>query len=454
MVFDVLHYGAAGDGVSDDTLAIRAALEAAGLDGGGIVAVPPGVFRTGPLQLLSGTELRIAKGATLSFIPEFDRYEPVRTRWEGVECWGCQPLVFAADARDVTISGEGGLNGNGRTWWDACRSARVAGRTNPQTNIERRLAALNPDHHSHPSGGGGRELQFLRPPLVQFMNCTKVRIEGLQLSDSPFWNTHLVYCSDAVIRGVHFRNPVDAPNTDGLDLDSSSNVLIEDCIFDVGDDCLGLKSGSGIDGLRVARPTENIIIRRCTMRSGHGGVVIGSETAGGIHEVEISDCHFKGTDRGLRIKTRRGRGGVIKNITLRDCVMVGTICPIVINCYYGPGGPPAESPVFSLNPQTVDDGTPQITNIHIERLRACGCRAAAGFIVGLPERPVDGLRILDSVFSIAPMDRAPADMAAMHRGLPHSDYRGFRLMNISNLQIAGSMIHGLAADPVTADTQT
>lgn len=449
---DVRDFGAVGDGETDDTSALRSALETAAAAGGGVVRVPSGVYSTGPLTLASGVELRVEAGAALSFIPDFSLYVPVRTRWEGVECWAMRPLVFASGSARVALSGEGTLDGNGEVWWSAFRGIRKAGRREPETAEERRLAELNADFRTQPSGGGGRETQFLRPPLVQFLNCDGVRIEGLRLTNSPFWNTHLVYCRNIEVRGVLFRNPEDAPNTDGLNLDSCSDALVEDCEFDVGDDCLGLKSGSGEDGLRVASPTERVQINSCLMRAGHGGVVIGSETAGGVRDVTISNCRFLGTDRGLRIKTRRGRGGEVANVSLSDCEMYDILCPVVVNCYYGPGGPSADSKVFSLDPQPLEPMTPRIRGIRVERLTATGCRAAAAFAVGLPESPIEGFSIIDSSFSIDTASAVPPEAAAMSTGLKPSEGRGFRFLNVNDLLLRGVKVSPPSAcgnvDPV------
>lgn len=441
-MIDVTNYGAAGDGSSDDTAALRAALSDAARSGGGVVRVPAGTYLTGPLRLKDGVELHLEDAAVLSFIPDFERYEPVFTRWEGVECWALHPFVFADGAKNIALTGSGTLDGNGRVWWDAYRAARAAGQKEPATEQQKLLASLNPGYRHHPSGGGGRETQFLRPPLVQFINCSGVRIEGLKHTNSAFWNTHLVYCADVSIRRVLFKNPSDAANTDGLDIDSCSDVTIEDCDFDVGDDCLCLKSGSGEDGVRVNRPTERVTIRNCVMRAGHGGLVIGSETAGGVRDVEVSGCSFIGTDRGLRLKTRRGRGGTVENVALSDCTMRDVICPVVVNMYYGPGGPAPDSPVFSLEAQPVTATTPRIRNISVKRLRAEGCRSAAGFAVGLPEAPIENLRISDSSFVLAVPPTAPVEEAAMTRGLPAPAGRGFRLRNV-----AGARIEGLRIEP-------
>lgn len=419
----------------DDAAVIQAAIDRLASDGGGRVRLSGGRFRSGPLELKSGVELCLEAGAVLSFIPEFERYVPVRSRWEGVECWAMHPLVYAFGAERIALTGRGVLDGCGRPWWDAYRAARAEGRKCPATEVERRLAALNPEYPRQPSGGGGRELQFLRPPLVQFVSCTQVVLRDLTLTDSPFWNTHLVYCSDIEVTGVRFRNPYDGPNTDGLNLDSCARALVSGCEFDVGDDCLGLKSGAGEDGLRVGRPTEDVTIRDCVLQGGHGGVVVGSETAGGVRRVRVSSCSFLSTDRGLRIKTRRGRGGTIEDLELSDCRMENVLCPVVVNCYYGCGGREEEAALFSLAPEAVAATTPAVRNIRIRRLQAEGCRAAAAFLVGLPERPVEELELEDCRFTLSEGGAVSPDQAAMSRGLPAAEGRGIRLRNARGVRM-------------------
>jgi polygalacturonase len=417
----------------DDTETIQSAIDKVTILGGGIVKLREGFFFSGPLLLRSMVHLYIDAGATLSFIYDMDRYPPVWTRWEGVECWAMQPLLFAQNSHHISISGSGTIDGNGSPWWKVLNEARRINRREPLYPIEQRLAALNPSYRDQPSGGGGRELQFLRPPLLQFLHSSNIELRDITLQNSPFWNTHLVYSKNITITNVHFINPHDAPNTDGLNIDSCTDVTVKDCLFDVGDDCLGLKSGAGVDGLRIRKPTEHVMIHGCTMRGGHGGVVIGSETAGGIRDVSIESCTMIGTDRGLRIKTRRGRGGTIEDIKLYNCRMEQIICPVVINCYYGPGGPSPESPVFSLDPQPIDITTPQIRNIQIHNLTALHCKAASAFIVGLPERPVETVHLANSQFYLSLDTSVSKKEAAMYRGLPEPEGRGIRIRNVNGL---------------------
>ncbi|WP_052078516.1 glycoside hydrolase family 28 protein [Spirochaeta lutea] len=411
--------GGKGDGKTDNSAVFAKAFsELKGRQGGELV-IPRGLYLTGPWELPGGCTITLEKEAVIQFIPEFSRYTPVWTRWEGVECFAMNPLIFARNKADITLRGEGRIDGSGALWWQHLRSIRASGRRQPQHPIEIELAAKNPGYLNHPSGGGGRETQFLRPALLQFYECRNVLVEGITLENSPFWNTHPVYCRGLTFRGVTFSNPADAPNTDGLDLDSCEDVLVEACTFRVGDDCLALKSGAGEDGLRVNRPCRDIRIRDCTMYAGHGGIVIGSETAGGIERVEVRDCTMVDTDRGIRIKTRRGRGGKIQGLRFRNISIDGCLCPFVINAYYRCGADESDPRLFSLDPQDRTPATPVIRDIRVEGLSARNCRATLGFIAGLPESPVTGLDIRDYRVSLSAGDgQVEPGLAAMTAGLP------------------------------------
>jgi len=414
-------------GIFDNSSIIRRSLESLRDAGGGTFVVPGGIWSTGPIELYSQTTLKLEEGAILSFIPDPELYRPVRTRWEGIECFAMHPCLFSSGQRRVAVIGKGRLDGNGQVWWDMLRAKRSRGQKGPELPIEWELAGRNPGFRSQPGGGGGRELQFLRPPLVQFYNCSEVRLEGVSLSNSPFWTLHPVYCSGVVIKGVHIANPHDAPNTDGIDIDSSCNVEISGCDVSVGDDGIALKSGSGSEGIRVNRPTSHVVIRGCTVRNGHGGIVIGSETAAGIHDVVAENCSFYGTDRGIRIKTRRGRGGEISDLVFKNLSMEGNLCPLAINMYYRCGAGAEEDGLFSLDAQPVGAETPHIRRVSVIGIRAQGCRASAGFVVGLPEAPVEDLVLSDCVFITDEDSCVPPDESDMFFGIPPVDVRSFRL---------------------------
>lgn len=424
-------YGIAADGRD-----IGRALEQA-LKEKGRVVLPEGVYLSGPVSLPSSSTLVFEEGAVLRFIPDPSLYPPVYTRWEGVKCFAMHPCVFINESENVTIEGCGTIDGCGAFWWKMLADKRQRGVHAPETKEERMLASLNPGYEEQPGGGGGRECQFLRPPLVQIRKSRNVVIDGIMMKDSPFWTVHPLFSEDVTIRNVHIVNPGDAPNTDGIDIESSCSVRVLDSVIDVGDDGIALKSGSGQDGIADNAPTKDVLVRGCIVRSAHGGAVIGSETAAEISHAVFEDCFFDGTDRGIRIKTRRTRGGLIHDAVFRRIRMKDNLCPFVINEYYRCGT--CDESLFSLSPMPVDEGTPVIYGITIEDCHAEGSRASAGMAVGLPESPIRGLSIRDSSFAVAPDASEPIDRSDMYLGLPDPPSRGFRLRNaevgICNLSV-------------------
>lgn len=437
-------FGARGDGQTDNTAAFTAAFEYARRNGGAHLSVGSGIWRTGPLRLFSHTTLCLEADAVISFIPEPDRYTPVFTRWEGVECYAMHPCLFAAGEERITLTGEGMLDGNGQVWWEMLRRKRAAGQCSPETARERELAGLNKGYEQQAGGGGGRNMQFLRPPLVQFYQSADLRIEGITLCNSPFWTVHPVYCRDLTLQGLRIINPSDAPNTDGIDIDSCCNVRISDCHLSVGDDGIAVKAGSGEDGLRVNQPSREIAIRRCVVENAHGGVVVGSETAGGISGLRVEDCVFRGTDRGIRVKTRRGRGGAIHNLVFHNLTMEDTLCPIAINMFYRCGASLADG-YFSLDPQPISPSTPSIRDITVSEIRASACRASAGFIAGLPESPIVGLRLRHCRFSTDEADPAAPEESDMFLGIPPIREKSFRILNAQEIELDDVQVHGPAS---------
>jgi polygalacturonase len=438
---DIASFGASENGQDDNSAAFAAALLAVKVAGGGTLRVGPGVWRTGPVELFSRTTLLLEEGAVLSFIPEAERYRPVFTRWEGVICYGMHPLIFADGQEQVGITGKGSIDGSGAVWWDTYRTKRRLGQHSPVTPLEKELGALNGDFENLPSGGGGRNTQFLRPPMVQFHKCKDVLVEGVSLINSPFWTLHPLFCDTVVIRNITIANPHDAPNTDGMDIDSCRNVLIEGCHVAVGDDGICLKSGSGEDGIRAKAPTSGVLVRNCTVKDGHGGIVIGSETAAGIFDVMVEDCTFQGTDRGIRIKTRRGRGGQIRDLSFRNLTMENNLCPLAINMFYRCGANLSDG-FFSAEAMPTGPTTPSIKNIHISGLRASGCRASAGFIAGLPESPIENLSISGCEFSTDESSTASPGESDMYLGIPEVQGKSFRLLNVKEPAFSGVTIRG------------
>ena len=265
----------------------KEAIEKCSKGSGGKVIVPSGKYLTGPICLKSNINLHIEDGATVLFSDNFDDYPVVKSRWEGVECYGYSPCIYGENLENVSITGKGIIDGNGYRWWNEYKKRRQHGQTTPISERDKEFEKLNKDIDTSDCGGGGIGSFFFRPPLIQFNNCSNVLLERITARNSPFWNTHLLYCKDVTVKNATFQNPDDGCNGDGLDIDSCSSVNISDCIFDVNDDGLCLKSGIGKDGMRVNKPCENISINNCKVLRGHGGVVMGSETAGDIRNVKI-----------------------------------------------------------------------------------------------------------------------------------------------------------------------
>jgi polygalacturonase len=438
---DLGSFGGRGDGVTDNSAAFAQALGALKAAGGGTLLVGGGIWRTGPLELFSHCTLYLEEGAVLSFIAEPARYVPVFTRWEGIRCFAMHPCVFAKDGEHIRIEGKGRLDGNGQLWWDLLREKQRRGQKVPKTPEELALARLNPGFETQIGGGGGRNIQFLRPPMVQFYQCADVSLTGVTLANSPFWTLHPVFCRGVKLSYLSIINPRNAPNTDGIDIDSCEDVEIEGCHVSVGDDGIALKSGSGRDGIEAGKPTCRVRIRDCTVEDGHGGVVIGSETAGGIFDVLAHDCLFRGTDRGIRIKTRRGRGGQIRDLEFRNLTMENNLCPLSINMYYRCGAE-HEAACFGTGHLPLTPQTPSIAGITVSGIRAEGCRASAGFIAGLPESPVENLRVRDCAFSTDETSAVSPDESDMFLGLPSVREKSFRLLNVKNPELRNITVQG------------
>ncbi|MFC0558292.1 glycoside hydrolase family 28 protein [Halalkalibacter alkalisediminis] len=396
--YDITEYGAKGDQITDNTEAIAAAIEACSDAGGGTVLIPAGTFLTGAIQLKSDITLQAESGAVVLFHSHFDAYQPVQTRWSGYECYGFSPLIYGNGLKNVSIKGQGTFDGQGAAWWDVYHNIKQG--EVYSSVVTERIAALNEEKLKIATNLVEWDSQFLRPPLLQLFNCEHVTLEGITLQNSPFWNTHLVYCDHVSVRGVTFKNPSNTPNGDGFDIDSCSNVRVSDCHFDVGDDCLCLKSGINEDGRRVNRPTENVTVTNCTMQAGHGGVVMGSENSGGIRNVTVSNCVFIGTDRGIRIKTNRARGAYIENILINNIFMEDVFCPLAINSFYRYGVDENDPAMTNPDAIPVTEKTPKIKHIQISNVTAKNGRAAAGFIYGLPEMPVEDVSLSNVTFEM------------------------------------------------------
>ncbi len=381
--FRITDYGASAQGDADASEAIHKALEACVAAGGGRVVVPAGEYLTGPIHLKSNTELHLEGGATLKFKTDPAAYLPaVFSRFEGMECYNYSPLIYAFEQENIAVTGEGVLDGQAsdENWWPM--KGRRDG-TNNQNNARARLVQQVADGvpvEQRVYGDG----DFLRPSFIQPYRCRNVLIEGVRIRRSPMWEVHPVLCTNVIVRGLDIVTH--GPNNDGCDPESCRDVLIEDCLFDTGDDCIAIKSGRNNDGRRVGIPSENIVVRNCTMKDGHGGVVMGSEISGGVRNVFVEDCEMDSPnlDRALRFKSNAVRGGVIENVFMRR-VRVGKVADAVlrINFLYEEGVNGSHKPVVRnvvMEEVTVRE-TPRILRVE-----------------GFPGATIENVRIYNSTF--------------------------------------------------------
>ena len=342
--FNIADFGAvAGDTSILNTKAIESAIMRCNLGGGGVVLVPEGSWLTGPITLMSNVNLHVTENATLLFTTDYQQYlPPVLTRWEGMDCYNIHPLIYAIDATNIALTGKGTVDGQAsyEAWWWMNGNPGYGwkeGMNNQKLSGRKQLLAFEQNQTPVVERLFGLE-GALRPQLVNFNNCNTVLIEDLTLKNSPFWVIHPVRTDNFILRGVTIESA--GPNSDGCDPESCNGVLIEDCYFDTGDDCIAIKSGRNNDGRRWAIPSKNIIVRNCKMADGHGGVVIGSEISGGFSNLFVEDCEMDSPEllRVIRIKTSDCRGGVVENVNIRN-VTVGKCSEAVlkINLMYEPG---------------------------------------------------------------------------------------------------------------------
>jgi polygalacturonase len=337
--FELTGFGARPDSGKLATVALRDAIAACHVAGGGRVVVPPGRYLTGPIHLRSNVELHLLAGATLAFSRDPRDYLPlVLTRFEGVELMNYSPLIYAFHQENVAVTGSGTLDGQADEahWWP-WKGAR--GEAAERTQAPARAQLLEMAQRGVPVAQRAfGEGSFLRPSFIQPYRSRNVLIEGVTIVGSPMWEIHPVLCSNVTVRNVQVDSH--GPNNDGCDPESCRDVLIEGCTFDTGDDCIALKSGRNDDGRRVGVPVENVIVRDCVMKDGHGGVVIGSEISGGARHVYAERCRMSSPnlDRALRLKTNSVRGGTIEHVYMRD-VTVGEVAEAVltVNFFYEEG---------------------------------------------------------------------------------------------------------------------
>lgn len=412
---NICDFGGVGDGVTLNSNAFADAIEALTEAGGGHLVVPAGIWLTGPITLKDNIDLHIRPDAVLLFSTDRDLYPIVETVFEGLDTRRCISPINAVGARNISITGGGTIDGNGDSWRQVKKSKMAPSQWNKLlksggfTNEKGDLwypdsssfrGAVVSDAFNVPQGLVTEEewnsvKTYLRPVMISFKDCENVLLEDCLFQNSPCWNIHPLMCRNVIIDNVTVRNPWYSQNGDGLDVDSCENVLVINSSFDVGDDAICIKSGKDEDGRRRARPCRNLIVDNCIVFHGHGGFVVGSEMSGGVENIKVSDCRFLGTDVGLRFKSCRGRGGVVKNIHINDIVMMNIPTePLLFDLHYG-GKSAVEAAAEGASPFDVpfveaDETTPQFRDIYIKDI-VCSGAARSMYFNGIPEKNIENI---------------------------------------------------------------
>lgn len=400
-------FGGRGDGITLNTDAFSEAIRHLASLGGGRLVVPAGVWLTGPVSLSSHIELHLDEGSIVLFSADKSLYPIVETVFEGVETKRCQPQLSAVGQHDIAVTGKGIIDGGGAPWRQGRRSEMSPGEWDA---LLRQGGVLSEDGQTwYPSAsyarGAGGAVQnivpwaqtqedfesirdFLRPVMVHIRDCDNVLLEDVIFQNSPCWNVHLCLSRNLRVRRISVRSPWNAKNSDGLDIESCTNVFVGGSSFDVGDDAICIKSGKDEAGRRRGIPAANIVVDHCICFHGHGGFVVGSEMSGGVRNIAVSDCLFSGTETGLRFKSKRGRGGIVENVFIRNIRMNDIKQEaILLDLFYGRGWLP-ESPARD----TADESTPQFRDIYISGV-VCNGAGKALLINGLPEMPIRNITI-------------------------------------------------------------
>jgi len=413
--FSILNYGARADGHTLNTRSINAAIIECNRKGGGVVLIPAGLWLTGPVEMRSNVNLHLASAAVLMFTTDKSQYRLVEGVYEGKRAARNQSPISGTGLTNIAITGKGVIDGNGDVWravgksqlTDAEWKEKIAsggvlkddGREWYPSEQFKKAKLENASMLLTP----GKELSdfesmkdFLRPNLVVFTQCKKVLLEGVTFQNSPAWCLHPLMCEDLVLRNLMVKNPAYAQNGDGVDIESCKNFLVEGCTFDVGDDAICIKSGKDEEGRKRGMPTENGVIRNNLVYKAHGGFVIGSEMSGGARNIFVYDCSFMGTDKGLRFKSTRGRGGVVekifaRNIFMKDIQQEAIFFDMYYFVKFATDGERDERPV-------VNEGTPVFRNMHFEKIICSGAKKGI-FIRGLPEMAVQNIRLSDCVLN-------------------------------------------------------
>jgi polygalacturonase len=426
-VINVKDFGAKGDGINLDTAAVQTAIAACPLDGR--IVVPKGKYLLTPIFLKSNITIELEEGAVLLGVQDREKYpilpgtlrgaskeEYFLGSWEGdpVDCFAS--LITGINVENVNIIGDGVIDGNANfdNWWFEAKTKRIA----------------------------------WRPRTIFLIGCKNILVESITVKNSPSWTIHPLMCEDLKFINLHIENPKDAPNTDGLDPESCKNVLISGVNFSVGDDCIAIKSGKIFISKIKTIPSQYIYIRNCNMNFGHGAVVIGSEMSSGVKNIYVENCLFNETDRGIRIKTRRGRGdkAIIDEIYARNLKMNKVLTPFTINCFYFCEVDGKTEYVWSKEKLPIDDRTPYVGDIYLKNITCLNTHVAAGFMYGLPERKIKKVKMENIYVNFD--DNAEAGEADMLSFIEPMCKNGFYFNNIEELELKDVVVENAATEQI------
>jgi DNA sulfur modification protein DndE len=420
--FNIIKYGAVGDGIKTNTKAFSNAINECSKSGGGVVFVPAGLWLTGPIELKNNVNLNLAQGALVLFSSNVNDYPMVVSYWEGQQAWRCQSPISGFNLQNIAITGQGVFDGSGDAW----RLVKKNKLTSLQWNkLISSGGIVSADKATwYPSEGSlkGNQMynqgtlppisdsaayrkikDYLRPVMVSLVQCKSVLLDGPVFQNSPSWCLHPMLCENLFIRNLTVRNPWYAQNGDGIDIESCSTGEVRNCSFDVGDDAICIKSGRDEEGRKRGKPTENFVITGCIVYHGHGGFVIGSEMSGGVRNLFVDNCTFLGTDIGLRFKTTRGRGGIVENIYVSNISMINIPTEAIrFDMYYSGTSPVPEGDekAKSREPEKqyeINSGTPQFKDFYIRNIM-CNGASQAIYLQGIPEMTIKNITIENSTF--------------------------------------------------------
>ncbi len=412
---NILEFGIIGDGVTDNTVAIQSVFDSL-RETGGEVRIPAGKYVTGSLRLYSNTTLYLEAGAVLLASDDEEKYPIITEEMvPGFVRGTMQGILFALDAENITVRGEGMIDGRGYMWW------------------KKKLK------------------DTLRPRSIQFINVERVTIEGIRIINSPCWTVHPIHCNNVTVHNISIVNPYDSPNTDGINPESCKNVKISDCYIDVGDDCITIKSGLESDLFQKQFPCENITVTNCTFVHGHGGIVIGSEMSGGVRNITVSNCVFHNTERGIRIKTRRKRGGFVEDILVNNVIMNNVIAGITMNQYYKCEASPDDTELFTYEPRPIGESTPYIGGINISNVIMKNVCAAGIYFLGLPEQPIQDVKISNADIRVTGCSEGEYSISVHNIQKSYGD--GIVLRNVKKVEIKDCSVSAKEKEYIFENTE-